>query len=75
MTETGTASQGYSVEHEAIDLRVMIEADAGHLARALERGERVNAKTFVDAIIDNRRRLEDIERLIGGRARRALGGA
>jgi hypothetical protein len=75
MTETEMVKRGYSVEHEAIDLKVMIEADAGHLARALERGERVNAKTFVDAIIDNRRRLEDIERLIGGRARRALGRA
>jgi hypothetical protein len=75
MTETGTVKQGYSVEHEAIDLKVMIGADAGHLARALERGERVNAKTYVDAIIDNRRRLEDIERLLAGRARRALGGA
>lgn len=44
------------------DLKVMIEADAGHLAGALLQGDRVLAHGFVDAIIDNRRQLEDLSR-------------
>jgi hypothetical protein len=38
----------------------MIEADLGHLRRALEEGERVEAHGLVDAIIDSLRRLEDL---------------
>lgn len=45
----------------AADLRVMIEADAGHLAQAILNGNRVLAHQFVDSIIDNRRALEDLE--------------
>jgi hypothetical protein len=44
------------------DLQVMIEADAGHLAKALVQGDRTLAHGFVDAIINNRRELEDMER-------------
>lgn len=46
------------------DLKVMIEADAGHLAKALVQGNRTLAHGFVDAIIDNRRELEDTERAV-----------
>lgn len=48
-------------EQYIADLKVMIEADAGHLAEALLRGDRVIAHGFVDSIIDNRRELEDAE--------------
>jgi len=44
------------------DLKAMIEADAQHLANALATGHRVQAHGFVDAIIDNTRLLEDIQR-------------
>lgn len=45
------------------DLKVMIEADAGHLADALLRGDRPAAHRYVDAITDNRRQLEDLTRV------------
>jgi hypothetical protein len=41
------------------DLKEMVKADTGHLAAALERGERVRAHRFVDAIIDNCREIQD----------------
>jgi len=44
------------------DLKVMIEADAQHLANALAAGHRVQAHELVDAIIDNSRDLEDRQR-------------
>lgn len=44
------------------DLKVMIEADAQHLAAALASGQRVQAHGFVDAIIDNTRELEKVQR-------------
>jgi hypothetical protein len=43
------------------DLKVMIEADAKHLAQALATGHRVQAHGFVDSIIDNSRILEDLQ--------------
>ena len=42
------------------DFRIMIEADRGHLLKALENGERFNAHRFVDAIIDTQQELEDL---------------
>jgi hypothetical protein len=42
------------------DYKVMIDADARHLVKALERGDRVAAHGFVDAIIDNSRNVEDV---------------
>ncbi len=44
------------------DLKVMIQADGGHLARALTTCHREHAHGFVDSIIDNMRRLENVER-------------
>jgi hypothetical protein len=45
----------------ARDYEVMIEADKGHLAKALAEGRRVHAHEYVDAIINNQRLLEDLE--------------
>lgn len=42
------------------DLKVMIEADKKHLKGALERGQTVIAKRYVDAVIGNQRVLEDL---------------
>jgi hypothetical protein len=42
------------------DYRVMIKADADHLAGALESGNRSEAHRFVDAIIDNEQEIEDL---------------
>jgi hypothetical protein len=53
------------------DLKVMIEADAKHLAEALSTGHRVQAHGFVDSIIDNSRILEDLQR--EAQAREAMG--
>jgi hypothetical protein len=44
------------------DLKVTIEADAQHLAQALANGQRAIAHGFVDAIIDNSRQLEELQR-------------
>lgn len=41
------------------DLKVSIAADREHLAKAIDRGDRVLAHGFVDAIINNQRELED----------------
>lgn len=46
----------------ARDYQDMIEADAKHLVKALENGDRVIAHRFVDAIINNRRLLENLYR-------------
>jgi hypothetical protein len=45
---------------ERIDLVAMIRADRRHLETALAEGARVNAHHFVDAIVDNTRRLADL---------------
>lgn len=42
------------------DLKAMILADLTHLAEALNKGNRTHAHQFVDAIIDNKRELEDL---------------
>lgn len=47
-------------EQSLEDLREMISADAQHLAEAILAGDRVQAHTFLDAVIDNRRQLEDL---------------
>lgn len=44
------------------DLTVMITADREHLGKHLDRGDRVLAHNFVDSIIDNTRRLENVRR-------------
>lgn len=49
-------------EHLIEDLKAMIKADTDHLATALENGDRVHAHQFVDAIIDNRRELQDLQK-------------
>lgn len=49
-----------TTEELAEDLKVMVEADIQHLMRALERGDRALAHGFVDAIINNRRQMEDL---------------
>lgn len=49
-----------NANEERIDLVAMIRADRRHLATALDEGARVNAHHFVDAIVDNTRRLEDL---------------
>jgi hypothetical protein len=63
-------------EQEIIDLKEMIPADAGHLAEYLASGHRVLAHQMVDAIIDNTRRLEDLQLKVEAqeriKARRAL---
>jgi hypothetical protein len=51
-----------SPEQMITDLKVMIEADARHLATYLAQGDRVLAHQAVDAIIDNSRELEDWQR-------------
>lgn len=56
------AKTGYTKQDEIEDLKVMIEADTGHLATELLAGNRVIAHQIVDAIIDNKRRLEDLTR-------------
>ena len=55
--------QRYTVQMEIADLKVMIEADAKHLAEALSTGHRVEAHELVDAIIANTRTLEDLQQL------------
>lgn len=42
------------------DLKVMIIADREHFEEALRNGKRVQAHGFVDAIIDNVRKLQDL---------------
>jgi hypothetical protein len=44
-------------EQYAEDLRVMIEADKGHLAKHMEQGDTALAHGFVDSIIANTREL------------------
>jgi hypothetical protein len=51
---------GMTKEQLIEDLKVMIAADTKHLEKALERGDTTHAHGFVDAIIGNRRQLEDI---------------
>lgn len=43
------------------DLKVMIDADMGHLKTAVERGDTVQAHRFVNAIIGNYRELKAID--------------
>lgn len=62
MTDIETPAQTYPRDRYVDDLKAMIEADAGHLADALAKGNRVIAHQYVDAIIDNRRKLEDLAR-------------
>jgi hypothetical protein len=49
----------------AEDLKVMIEADMGHMISNLSRGNRVLAHGHLDAIIDNARELENVLRRTG----------
>lgn len=49
----------------AEDLKVMIQADMGHMIKHLSRGDRVLAHQFVDSIIDNTRELENVLRKMG----------
>lgn len=46
----------------ARDLKVMAEADAKHLQEDIEAGNRANARTHLDALIDTRRAQEDLNR-------------
>ncbi len=59
--------ENYSAEQYAADLQVMIEADRQHMASELAAGNRVNAHRHLDAVIDNRRELEDVRRRISGK--------
>lgn len=47
-------------DQEIAELKAMIEADKGHLATELERGNVVLAHKCVDSIIDLQRGLEDL---------------
>lgn len=59
------AGQPYTGQMEIADLKVIIEADAKHLAEALSTGHQVEAHELVDAIIANTRTLEDLQQLYG----------
>jgi hypothetical protein len=64
MSTTARTAPATTVDRKAMltrDYQEMIEADAGHLVKALVKGDRVHAHQFVDAIITNRRLLEDLE--------------
>lgn len=52
----------YTITRQASDLSEMLLADANHLAAALLNGDRTKAHRLVDAIIDNKRLLEDLGR-------------
>ena len=59
--------ENYPADRYAADLQVMIEADRQHMASELAAGNRVNAHRHLDAVIDNRRELEDVRRKASGK--------